>query len=483
MLRYHGVESVGIVMCIVPEPVRMHAVTAFDAELIRRYERNTPRYTSYPPANRFDTGFTASDYRRAALLSNAAPATPLSAYVHVPFCESPCFYCGCNRVITRDRAQATRYVEHLKIEIEMQGRLFDRSRRIEQLHFGGGTPTFLTFDEMNEVMQHLDCWFSLDRSDRREVSIEVDPRTVTTETMPGLAALGFNRVSFGVQDFDPRVQKAVNRVQSLDLVRSATELARASGFRSVSFDLIYGLPRQSPASFERTLAATTRLRPDRIAVYGYAHLPELFKAQRALDERELPNAAQRLELLEMTVEMLTGAGYVHIGMDHFALPHDELARASRDGTLHRNFQGYSTRAACDLVGLGVSAIGAVGTAYAQNARRLDDYYAAIGRGSFAIERGLSLTMDDLARRDIIQQVMCGAGVDPHEIETHYALDFRQDFATELSELRRMASDGLLSEVEPQVRVSDKGRFLLRNIAAVFDRYLPAAPAKAYSRAI
>jgi oxygen-independent coproporphyrinogen-3 oxidase len=466
-----------------PECIPMPTKAAFDAELIRRYERNTPRYTSYPTANLFSAAFSCSDYRRAALLSNATPARPLSTYVHVPFCASPCVYCGCNRVITRDPEQATRYVERLKREIEMQGRLFDRRRKIEQLHFGGGSPTFLSFDDLNEVMTALDSHFTLDASPAREISIEVDPRTVADWTMPGLAALGFNRVSFGVQDFDPRVQEAVNRHQSHDLVRNATELARACEFTSVSFDLIYGLPRQTPSTFARTLEMAAALRPDRIAVYGYAHMPRLFRAQSAIDECELPDAAMRIELLELSVRRLIEAGYEHIGMDHFALPHDELARAVEDGTLHRNFQGYSTRHESDLIGLGVSAISSVGTAYAQNAKQLDVYSQAIDEGCLAIERGVARTVDDLARGDIIQSIMCHGAVERQAIEERYAINFPDHFAAELVELQRMLSDGLLSTVDPVIRVTDRGRFLLRNIAAVFDRHLRNATPQAYSKAI
>lgn len=456
---------------------------AFDAELVRRYDRHGPRYTSYPTAVQFHPGFDVAAYRRAALLSNAAPAKPLSAYVHVPFCAAPCFYCGCNKIITRDPQQSAAYLTRLCREIELQGTLFDRRRSVEQLHFGGGTPTFFTLTQLEQVMEHLGRYFTLDRSPRREFSIEIDPRTVNRESFAGLAGLGFNRVSLGVQDFDPAVQEAVNRRQSVAQVEQCVTGSRDAGFGSISFDLIYGLPLQTTESFARTLDLVTAMTPDRIAVYGYAHMPRLFKAQRAIDATQLPNQDMRLELLALTVERLTAAGYVHIGMDHFALPHDELCRALHEGGLHRNFQGYSTRAECDLVGLGVSAIGSVGPAYAQNRKTLTAYNAALDHERLPIERGILLTIDDLARREIIQRIMCSGVVVRRDIEEQYVLDFQTHFAAELIELERLAADGLLSSLGEKIVVSDKGRFLLRNIAMVFDAYLPSHANATFSKAI
>lgn len=461
----------------------MYPAPQFDPELIRRYDRRGPRYTSYPTAVEFSTRFDALAYRRAALLSNASRMKPLSAYVHVPFCRSPCFYCGCNRIITRDAGKAVSYLKRLVREIELQGALFDRSRTVQQLHLGGGTPTFLSIAQLEEVIDQLARSFRLDGSERREFSIEVDPRTVERATFAGLATLGFNRTSLGVQDFDERVQQAINRRQSIEQVASALLQARAAGFRSVSFDLIYGLPLQTPQSFARTLDLAIGMRPDRLAVYGYAHMPAMFTAQRALRPADLPDADARLQLLTLSIERLTAAGYVHIGMDHFALPEDELTQALHTGNLHRNFQGYSTRAECDLIGLGVSAISSIDNVYAQNFKRLPAYYDALDHGRLPVERGISLTVDDRARRDIIQSVMCTGRIDCREIEQRYTLDFAKYFAPALQQLRPMMADGLLERIDETIEVSDRGRFLLRSIAMAFDAHLYAASAPVLSKVI
>jgi oxygen-independent coproporphyrinogen III oxidase len=457
--------------------------TSFDPDLVRRHDRHGPRYTSYPTALQFHTRFDRSTYRRAALLSNATPAKPLSAYIHIPFCASPCFYCGCNKIITRDERHGTEYLRRLGLEIELHGRLFDRSRPVRQLHFGGGTPTFLTNEQLGGIFGQLRRYFTLDDSPQREISIEIDPRTVSAASFPALAALGFNRASLGVQDFDSRVQQAVNRRQSVAQVEEVLLQARAAGFRSISFDLIYGLPLQTVASFSRTLDTVIAMRPDRIAAYGYAHMPRMFKAQRAIDESQLPNAELRLQLLGLTIERLTRAGYLHIGMDHFALPEDELSEALQTGHLHRNFQGYSTRAECDLIGFGVSAIGSVGTVYAQNAKKLTDYYRALDSGHLPIERGVQLNTDDLARRDIIQRLMCQGVLDCRDIERQYALEFETYFTRELTSLREMAADGLLCIEGDKITVSDRGRFLLRTIAMAFDAYLGPAAEQRFSKVI
>ena len=454
-----------------------------DANLIRRYDGHGPRYTSYPTAMQFHTGFDEQSYRRAALLSNAAPARPLSLYAHIPFCAQPCFYCGCNKIVTRNTAHAEQYLRRLRREIELQGALFDRRRNVRQLHFGGGTPTYLTAAQMAALFEQLGRHFNIDRSGQREFSIEIDPRTLEENTLSSLAGLGFNRLSLGVQDFDPKVQQAVNRLQSTEQVANSVRQARALGYRSVSFDLIYGLPLQTLASFAKTLDTVVAMRPDRIAAYGYAHMPRLFKAQRAIRSEQLPDAETRLQLLGLTVERLTAAGYVYIGMDHFALPEDDLARALRNGSLHRNFQGYSTHGDCDLIGLGVSAIGSVGGCYAQNHKRLAAYYQALDQGRLPIERGLALSMDDKVRRDIIQRLMCNGVLVRNEIEECYALDFSSYFATELAKLQSLAADGLLAITTDTITVTDRGRALLRNIAMVFDAYLSAAAAPAYSKVI
>ncbi|HWK51987.1 MAG TPA: oxygen-independent coproporphyrinogen III oxidase, partial [Steroidobacter sp.] len=394
-----------------------------DATLIRRYDGHGPRYTSYPTAVQFHTGFDEQSYRRVALLSNAGASRPLSIYVHVPFCERPCFYCGCNKVITRNPAHAEQYLQRLQREIELQSALFERRRNVRQMHFGGGTPTYLTLSQLAALFSQLGKHFNIDRSEQREFSIEIDPRTLGPGSLAELSRLGFNRLSLGVQDFDPGVQRAVNRLQSVEQIDECMVQARALGYRSVSFDLIYGLPLQTVASFGETLDTVVRMRPDRIAAYGYAHMPRLFKAQRAIRADQLPDAETRLQLLALTVERLTEAGYVYIGMDHFALPDDDLARAMRDGSLHRNFQGYSTHGDCDLIGLGVSAISAVGNSYSQNRKDLSGYYAALDQGRLPVDRGIALSMDDILRREIIQRLMCQGELRRREIESNYALDF------------------------------------------------------------
>lgn len=454
-----------------------------DAALIRRYDSHGPRYTSYPTAVQFHTGFDEQSYRRLALLSNAGTPRPLSIYVHVPFCARPCFYCGCNKIVTRNPVHAEQYLQRLRREIELQGALFARRRDVRQLHFGGGTPTYLTMVQLGGLFDHLGKYFSIDRSERREFSIEIDPRTLEPHTLSALANLGFNRLSLGVQDFDPRVQRAVNREQSPEQIEQCTIQARALGYRSVSFDLIYGLPLQTVESFGRTLDTVVRMRPDRIAAYGYAHMPRLFKAQRAIRAEQLPDAETRLQLLALTVEKLTEAGYVYIGMDHFALPDDDLARAMRDGSLHRNFQGYSTHGDCDLIGLGVSAIGAVGDSYSQNRKDLTSYYAALDQGRLPVDRGIALSVDDVLRREVIQRLMCKGELSMREIEGRYAINFGNYFANELVALNALATDGLITSDADAIHVTERGRALLRTIAMVFDAYLPRAASTQFSKVI
>ncbi|MFC4308688.1 oxygen-independent coproporphyrinogen III oxidase [Steroidobacter flavus] len=454
-----------------------------DAALIRRYDSHGPRYTSYPTAVQFHSGFDEQSYRRVAFLSNAGAPRPLSIYVHVPFCAKPCFYCGCNKIITRNPVHAEQYLKRLRREIELQGSLFERRRSVRQMHFGGGTPTYLTMAQLGGVFDHLGRHFSIDRSERREFSIEIDPRTLDANTLPTLAQFGFNRLSLGVQDFDPRVQHAVNREQSPAQIAECMAQARALDYRSVSFDLIYGLPLQTVESFGQTLDTVIGMRPDRIAAYGYAHMPRLFKAQRAIHTDQLPDADTRLQLLALTVERLTEAGYVYIGMDHFALPDDDLARAMRDGSLHRNFQGYSTHGDCDLIGLGVSAIGAVGTSYSQNRKDLSGYYAALDQGRLPVERGIALSVDDVLRREVIQRLMCKGELSMREIEGRYALDFSNYFAGELVALNALAGDGLITSDADTIHVTERGRSLLRTIAMVFDAYLPRAASTQFSKVI
>jgi oxygen-independent coproporphyrinogen-3 oxidase len=457
----------------------------FDSDLVRRYDGHGPRYTSYPTAIQFHPAFGDSAYREAALAERtSASGRPLSLYVHIPFCSSPCFYCACNRIITRSADRAHAYLTRLYQEIERKSGLFERSRPVEQLHFGGGTPTFLSVSELAKLFQQLGQHFSLSTGAGREYSIEIDPRTVTPESVGELAALGFNRMSLGIQDFDEAVQRAVNRVQGVAETLRIVEAARHAGIASISFDLIYGLPRQSVAGFDKTLETVLEARPDRLAVYAYAHLPHVFKAQRRLAAEALPTPETRLALLGTTIERLTEAGYVYIGMDHFALPDDELARAKFDRTLHRNFQGYSTRAQCDLVGLGVSAISSLENAYAQNCKRLSDYYAAIDAGRLGIERGILLNRDDRIRRAIIQDLMCQERIDCAAIGRRFGIDFKQYFRKELERLQELQADGLTYVRDGNIGITDSGRLLMRTVAMVFDAYaMPQLGTQTYSRVI
>jgi oxygen-independent coproporphyrinogen-3 oxidase len=454
----------------------------FDADLIRRYDCHGPRYTSYPTAVQFHAGFDERAYRH--VVQDSRREGPLSLYVHVPFCSSPCFYCGCNKIITRSPEKAQGYLERLHREIAARGQLFDRQRTVEQLHFGGGTPTFLTEAQLASLMGELSAHFSLSEQPHREYSIEIDPRTVTQESVRGLARLGFNRMSLGVQDFDPLVQQAINRIQSVEQTFEMIRNARESGFASIGVDLIYGLPRQSFEGFHRTLTTVVRARPNRLAVYAYAHLPHVFKAQRRLSAQDLPSPEQRLQLLRLTIETLTDAGYEYIGMDHFALPDDELVTAKRNRTLQRNFQGYSTRARCDLVGLGVSSIGSLDRAYVQNLKTPREYYGAIDAGRLPVHRGILLSDDDLIRRTVIQELMCQERVDFAAIEGTFEVEFSRYFAPELERMRPLADDGLVELFAGGIAVTAAGRLLMRNVAMIFDAYLqPQVAVPIYSRAI
>jgi oxygen-independent coproporphyrinogen III oxidase len=456
----------------------------FDAELIRRCDVSGPRYTSYPTAVQFTSAFGVDAYRKAALESSErSPHSPLSLYVHIPFCASPCLYCGCNRIITRNRDRAREYVSKLKREIELQAQLFPKTRAVDQLHFGGGTPTFLDRSELASLMDHLAACFSFADESKREYSIEIDPRTVTPEDVKALSGMGFDRMSLGVQDFDREVQIAINRIQTKEETLRIADAAREAGVHSLSFDLIYGLPRQSLEGFGRTLEAVLDARPDRLAVYAYAHMPRIFKAQRHIKAEELPSPDLRLRLLELTVSALTGAGYVYIGMDHFALPDDELVRAKNAGTLQRNFQGYSTHADQDLVGLGVSSIGKVGLSYSQNFKSLPDYYAAVDAGHLPVSRGVRLTEDDVIRRSVIQQLMCHERIDAAAIGRAFGIDFKRYFSVELERLQELQGLGLVYVERGCIRITDAGRLLMRRVAMVFDAYLAPRAAESYSKVI
>jgi oxygen-independent coproporphyrinogen-3 oxidase len=460
---------------------------SFNADLLRRYDRPGPRYTSYPTAPQFHPGFGEKELRDVAATSNGDPIPRrLSLYVHVPFCASPCFYCGCNRIITRDTARGEAYLARLYREIALTAGLFDRDREVIQLHFGGGTPNFLSPAQLGEVVETLRSHFRFSDAADRDISIELDPRFVDADDIAALARIGFNRASFGVQDFDPAVQQAVNRIQSVEQTRAVVDACRANGFRSVNVDLIYGLPGQNAEGFGRTLDIVAEMRPDRVAVYGYAHMPHLFKPQKQIDDTLLPSGETKLALLQLAIEKLVAAGYLYIGMDHFALPDDELALAQARGGLHRNFMGYTTHADSDLVGLGVSAISHIGDSFSQNPRDLPSWQAALDEGRLPVFRGMRLDEDDQLRADLIQQLMCQGEVPMAALERRYAIDFADYFATALERLAPLVEDGLVRIEEGRIIVTSRGRLLLRNIAMCFDRYLdqPATVATPrFSRAI
>ena len=460
---------------------------AIDPALLRRYDTPGPRYTSYPTAPQFSGAFGATQLREAAQASNGDPIPRrLSIYVHVPFCLSPCFYCGCNRIITRDFGRSDGYLARLYREIDLVAALFDRDREVIQLHFGGGTPNFLRPEQLRELVDCLRRQFHFSDSPHRDISIELDPRFISPEDVAELGKIGFNRASLGVQDFDPQVQQAVNRIQSVEQTLAIIEACRGNGFKSVNVDLIYGLPKQTREGFGRTLDTVVAARPDRIAVYSYAHLPNLFKAQRQIEAADLPSPEAKLGLLELAIERLGEAGYQYIGMDHFALPDDDLAQAQARGGLHRNFMGYTTHSDSDLIGLGVSAISHVGDSFSQNPRDLPSWQAAIDEGRLPVFRGMRLSEDDQLRADLIQQLMCQGEVPVTALERRYNIDFQNYFADALARLRPLQDDGLVCVEPGRIQVTSQGRLLLRNIAMCFDRYLQApdpANVTRFSRAI
>ena len=465
----------------------MYQAAIFDPELVRRYDRPGPRYTSYPTAPLFDTDFGELDFLEQARRSNQELIPrPLSLYVHVPYCHSPCFYCGCNRLITRDPAKGRSYVERLLSEIELVAPLFDRDRPVMQLHFGGGTPNFLAPEQLAAIVNKLGEHFSFAETRDRDFSIELDPRHVEPGDVAAYASAGFNRASIGVQDFNRDVQRAVNRIQGVEETATVIDDCRNAGFRSVNVDLIYGLPRQTCQGFELTLDTVIAMKPDRLAVYGYAHLPHAFKAQRQIRAEDLPDAETRLRLLRLAVDRLQDAGYCYIGMDHFALPGDDLAVAESRGGLHRNFMGYTTHAECDLVGLGLSAVSRIGDSYSQNWRDLRTWEAAIEAGRLPVWRGLALTRDDALRAEVISQLMCRGEIDIEAVERRFDIGFDAYFADVLPELEALAGDGLLTIHSSRLAVTPRGRFLLRIVAMCFDRYLQpmrAGGALGYSKAI
>jgi len=456
----------------------------FDLELIKRYDKSGPRYTSYPTAIQFHEGFAEPQYQTIARATNTeSQQRPLSLYFHIPFCDTVCFYCGCNKIATKDRSKAQPYLDRVYRELALQAELYDDDRYVDQLHWGGGTPTFISHEQMRELMAETQRHFRLRDDDSGEYSIEIDPREVQGDTIKLLRELGFNRMSLGAQDFEPVVQQAVNRIQTEEQTFAVLDQARQEGFKSISIDLIYGLPLQTMVSFERTLDKVIAASPDRLSIFNYAHLPELFKPQRRINEAELPQPAVKLDILQMTIEKLAAAGYVYIGMDHFARPDDELAIAQREQTLYRNFQGYSTHAECDLIGIGVTSIGKVGRSYSQNYKGIEEYYQAIDSGHLPVFRGVELDDDDVLRRDVITRLMCHFELDMTAIEKEYGLSFADYFAIELEALQTMQQDGLLEVSDKLIRVMPRGRLLIRNVCMVFDRYLREPSQQRFSKVI
>ena len=442
----------------------------FNEALIAKYDKAGPRYTSYPTAVQFTDAFGSQEYIEAAKASNARK-NPLSLYFHIPFCATICFYCGCNKIITNNRKRSQPYLDRLFKEIEMQGKLFDNRAPVKQLHWGGGTPTFLSHDEMRALMDKTREVFNILPGDEAEMSIEVDPREANADTVRFLRSIGFNRLSMGVQDFDEKVQVAVNRIQPKEITVETLTAARECGFNSISLDLIYGLPFQTVESFSKTLDEVIELSPDRLSVFNYAHMPHLFKTQKQMNPEDMPSPQEKLLILKLVIERLTDAGYVYIGMDHFAKPTDQLAIAQKEGLLYRNFQGYSTHSDCDLVGMGISSISQIGDIYAQNAKIMADYEAKIDNHELPIMRGVKLTEDDLIRRHVITEIMCNLKLDLDKVSEELSIDAREYFKADLPELDAMQDDGLIVIKDDIYYVQEPGRLLIRNIGMVFDAYL------------
>ena len=449
-------------------------------ELLHRFDVPGPRYTSYPTADRFVEAHGEAQYILALSErqhSARAHAVPLSLYVHVPFCASLCYYCACNKIITGNYDKALNYLQSLKQEIQLLMPHLGKGQSVSQLHLGGGTPTYFKDPELIDLMQTIKASFNLQPGG--EYSIEVDPRTVDEQRLQTLFDIGFNRLSLGVQDFDHQVQLAVHREQTAEQVHALMQAARRIGFESINLDLIYGLPKQTEVSWAKTLRTVTQLRPDRVALYGYAHLPARFKPQRHIVPSTLPKAENKTTMLAMALQSMQDAGYVYIGMDHFALPEDPLSVAKRQGRLHRNFQGYSTQPDCDLVALGVSSIGSIGPSYVQNAKSLEDYEDLLSQGRLPVVRGIALSRDDLARRSVIMALMCQGRVHLESVELAHLLDFKTYFASELMQLQTMATQGLVKLTEQDIEVTELGWYFVRAVAMVFDRYVQTDEQRAH----
>ncbi|NOQ87637.1 MAG: oxygen-independent coproporphyrinogen III oxidase [Gammaproteobacteria bacterium] len=456
----------------------------FNKDLIRRYDTFGPRYTSYPTAVQFTTEFKLEDYLGGVKHSNEDPIpSPLSLYLHIPFCDTICYYCGCSKVITKDKSKAAPYIKLLKQEIKLQGALFAKDREVTQIHWGGGTPTFLSDKEIYEIIECIRENFNVPASNLVEFGIEVDPRTVDQQRIKNLANMGFNRISFGVQDFDHDVQVSVNRVQSTEEIKQHIIDAHNQGFQSINIDLMYGLPNQTMESFTKTLDTTIELDPDRLAIYNYAHLPEMFKPQRRINEDELPSAEEKLNILQLCIDKLQDAGYVYIGMDHFAKESDDLVKAQQQGSLHRNFQGYSTNADCDMIAMGITAISRVGDNYSQNVRTIEEYKDHLNKGEIPIFRGIELEADDVLRREVINQLMCNNSLDITRLENKWKINFKSYFRSSLENLQQMADDGLIKMSKTKLTITTSGRLLARSICMQFDRYLQEKNSNRFSRVI
>jgi oxygen-independent coproporphyrinogen-3 oxidase len=449
------------------------AMELVSPELLRRFDISGPRYTSYPTADRFQADPKAQSLVRALHQRAQGDALPMSLYLHIPFCESVCYYCACNKVVTKDHDRAADYLTYLEREIDQVAQQLKnrvgKMSPVSQLHLGGGSPTFISDKQLSELVERLRSRF--DFTADAECSIEVDPRTVSAERLAVIWNMGFNRISFGVQDFNPEVQEAVHRVQPFEQVKALVEVARDLGFGSINMDLIYGLPHQNPDTLQETIRQVLQIRPDRLALYAYAHLPARFKPQRRIDAEQLPTAEMKLAMLDGSIRTLLDAGYDYIGMDHFALPTDELAIAKREGRMQRNFQGYYTQAGSDLVGFGVSAISQVGNAYSQNVKTIPEYYQCIDQGVLPVERGLTLDQDDELRRQVIMSIMCQGRVDANQLRQQYGIEFAQYFAEAPEHLAELVAAGMVSFNHEGLTVSQKGWFFVRPIAMAFDKYL------------
>lgn len=459
--------------------------TIVDQPLLQRYDCTGPRYTSYPTALQFCNSFDANDYRRWVDDSNNDPIpSPLSLYFHIPFCSTVCYYCGCSKIVTGDKSRANDYIALLQQEIRLQGELFADDRQVSQMHWGGGTPTFLSNEDIDSILQTARRTFHFVDDDTGEFSIEVDPRTVDPDRIAHLREMGFNRISFGIQDFNHRVQQAVHRVQDYRAIMDNIEAAKQRGFQSINLDLMYGLPFQNVDSFSVTLDNTIRADPDRIAVYNYAHLPDMFKPQRRINVTDLPSPQQKLDILQLTIDKLQAAGYIYIGMDHFAKAGDALVQAQNEGTLHRNFQGYSTHADCDIVAMGITAISSIGDNYAQNVKTVEEYAELLQQNKIPTWRGVELEPDDILRRQIINQLLCHFRLDIRQLEAEWDFNFMQYFETSLPALEQMSQHGLLTLDQRQLVITPVGRLLARNICMQFDRYLQERKSEEhYSRVI